>query len=237
MKCIHELFEAQVERTPDAIAVAFGERSLTYRDLDRRAEGLAERLRILGVGPDVLVALFLERSLDMIVGMLGVLKAGGAYIPLDPFHPRNRLAYMLAEAQPLALLTQGRLQPDLPPHRSQVVVIDADAPPATRLEQASASDRSHSPRDLAYVIYTSGSTGEPKGVEIEHCTVVNMLASMQRRPGIDAGETVLAITTLTFDIAVLEIFLPMTCGARVVIADSKTTIDGTALSGLIGRSG
>ena len=107
---------------------SFGDQRLSYAELNRRADGLAHRLRALGVGPDVLVAFFLERSLDMLVGMLGVLKAGGAYVPLDPTHPRNRLAYMLADAQPLVLLTQERLLPDLPPHRSHVAVIDAGAP-------------------------------------------------------------------------------------------------------------
>ena len=234
---IDELFETQVERTPDAIAVEFEESRLTYRELNRRADGLAHQLRVLGVGPNVLVALFLERSLDMVVGMLGVLKAGGAYVPLDPIYPRERLAYMLADAQPLVLLTQGRLQSELPPHHSHAVVIDAGAPPAAWLEQASAPGRAHSRRDLAYVIYTSGSTGEPKGVEIEHCAVVNMLASMRRWPGLVAEDTMLAITTLAFDIAVLEIFLPLVCGARVVIAARETVGDGVALTGLIERSG
>ena len=238
MKYIHELFETQVERTPDAVAVVFEESNLTYRELNRRADELAQQLRALGVGPDVLVALFLERSLDMVVGMLGVLKAGGAYVPLDPRHPRKRLAYVLADAQPLVLLTHGRLQSELPPHRSHVVAIDADVPPCTgRLDQAPAASSTRGPHDLAYVIYTSGSTGEPKGVEIEHCSVVNMLASMQRRPGLDAEDTMLAITTLAFDIAVLEIFLPLTCGARVVIAAGETIGDAEALIGLIERSG
>jgi amino acid adenylation domain-containing protein len=237
-KYVHELFEAQVERTPDAVAVMFEESYLTYRELNRRADGLAQRLRALGVGPDVLVALFLERSLDMVVGMLGVLKAGGAYVPLDPRHPSKRLGYVLADAQPLVLLTHGRSQSELPPHRSHVVLIDADAPPdAGRLDQASAAGRARGPRDLAYVIYTSGSTGKPKGVEIEHCSVINMLASMQRRPGLDAEDGMLAITTLAFDIAVLEIFLPLTCGARVVIAAGETVGDAEALIGLIERSG
>ena len=129
-KCIHELFEAQAERTPDAIAVTFDASSLTYRDLDRHADALAGQLRALGVGPDVLVALFLERSLDLVVGMLAVLKAGGAYVPLDPAHPRTRLAYMLEDARPLIVLTQERWRSELPPHRAQVVVIDGDAPAA-----------------------------------------------------------------------------------------------------------
>jgi amino acid adenylation domain-containing protein len=236
MPLTDELFEAQAERTPDAVAVVFEGSNLTYCELNRRADGLAKQLRALGVGPDVLVALFLDRSLDMVVGMLGVLKAGGAYVPLDPTHPPKRLAYMLADAQPLVLLTQQRLQSELPPHSSRVVVIDG-APPAAPLERNSAPGRARSPRDLAYVIYTSGSTGEPKGVEIEHRAVVNMLASMQRRPGLGAEDRMLAITTLTFDIAALEIFLPLACGARIVIAASETIRDGEALTSLIGRSG
>jgi amino acid adenylation domain-containing protein len=236
-KYIHKLFETQVERTPDAIAVIFEESTLTYRELNRRADALADQLRALGVGPDILVALFLERSLDMVVGMLGVLKAGGAYVPLEPSHPRKRLAYMLADAKPLVLLTQGRLRSKLPPHRSHVVVIDGGGPPAARLGHAPAAGRAHSPSDLAYMIYTSGSTGMPKGVEIDHRAVVNMLASMQHRPGLGAEDTMLAITTLTFDIAVLEIFLPLTLGARVVIAASETVGDGMALASLMERSG
>jgi amino acid adenylation domain-containing protein len=237
MTCIHELFETEVERKPDAIAVVFEERSLTYRELNQRADDLAQHLRALGVGPDVLVALFLERSFDMVVGMLGVLKAGGAYVPLDPIHPQKRLAYMLADAQPLVLLTQARLQSELPPHNAQLVMIEDVASEATQLKNAPALAREPTHRDLAYVIYTSGSTGEPKGVAIEHRSVVNMLTSMQKRPGLGAEDTMLAITTLVFDIAVLEIFLPLTFGARVVIAGSEITKDSVALIDLIERSG
>ena len=234
---IHELFERQVERSPHATAVVFENKSLTYSELNRRANDLAHNLRALGVGPDVLVALFFERSLDMVVGMLGVLKAGGAYIPLDPNHPRNRLEFMLADAKPLVMLTQTQLQSKLPPHRSHVIAIDAGAPKALPREHAPDANRGRSPSDLAYVIYTSGSTGDPKGVEIEHRSVVNMLASMRRRPGLDANDTMLAITTLTFDIAVLEIFLPLVCGACVVIAPSETVSDGWALAELIDQCG
>jgi amino acid adenylation domain-containing protein len=231
--CVHELFEAQAARTPDAIAASFGPTSLTYRELDQRADELAGHLRALGVGPDVLVALFLERSLDMVVGMLAVLKAGGAYVPLDPVHPRNRLAYMLEDAQPLILLTHTRLQSELPPHHAQIVLVDGETPFAP----APAAGRIADPGHLAYVIYTSGSTGQPKGVEIEHGAVVNMLASMRKRPGLDEADRMLAITTLTFDIAALEIFLPLVCGARVVIAPSETALDGMALADLIAQSG
>jgi amino acid adenylation domain-containing protein len=234
---IDELFTNQVERTPERTAAVFEDQRLSYAELNRRADELAQQLRALGVGPDVLVALYLERSLDMVVGLLGVLKAGGAYVPLDPNHPRNRIAYMLADAQPLVILTQALLQSELPPHRSHVILIDASAPPAARLEQALAPERARSPRDLAYVIYTSGSTGEPKGVEIEHRAVVNMLASMRRRPGLGAEDTMLAITTLAFDISALEIFLPLACGACAVIAPSETIVDGMALANLIERCG
>jgi amino acid adenylation domain-containing protein len=231
-KFIHELFEEQVERTPDAVALVFEESSLTYRELDRRSDALARQLRLLGVGPNVLVALFLDRSPDMVIGMLSVLKSGGAYVPLDPNHPSMRLAYMLADAAPLILLTQESLQSKLPTHRAHIVLIDADAAPPVQPHHAAHIEASR-PRDLAYVIYTSGSTGEPKGVEIEHRAVVNMLASMQRCPGLGAGDTMLAITTLSFDIAVLEIFLPLVCGASVVIAPSQTVGDGAALADLI----
>ena len=232
-RCIHELFETQAARTPDAMAVTFGASRLSYGALNRRADELAGQLRALGVGPDVLVALFLERSLDMVVGMLAVLKAGGAYVPLDPAHPPARLAYMLEDAQPLILLTQKRLQPDLPPHRAQLLLIDGEAP----LAPVPAAGPRPEPGHLAYVIYTSGSTGQPKGVEIEHRAVVNMLASMQKRPGLTAADRMLAITTLTFDIALLEIFLPLVCGACVVIAPNATAGDGVALAGLIAESG
>jgi amino acid adenylation domain-containing protein len=233
---IHKLFETQVDRTPDAIAVVFGESALSYRELDWRAEGLAQQLGAVGVGPGALVALFLERSLDMVVGMLAVLKAGGAYVPLDPTHPRNRIASILVDAQPAVLLTHTRLQFKLPQHTSHVIMIDA-VPVTIRREPGSVTLPAPTPSDLAYVIYTSGSTGKPKGVEIEHRSVTNFLASMQHRPGLGAEDTVLAITTITFDIALLEIFLPLVCGARVVIAPSETARDGAALVDLIKRCG
>jgi amino acid adenylation domain-containing protein len=232
MTCIDELFELQAERTPDAIAVVFKETSLTYGELNQRANDLAYHLRALGVGPDVLVALYLERSLEMVVGMLGVLKAKGAYVPLDLIHPPQRLAYMVADAQPLVLLTHERLRLKLPPHSAQVVAID-NVRPAPRALRPALRYAPRNPRDLAYVIYTSGSTGNPKGVEIEHRSVVNMLGSMQKTPGLSPGDTMLAVTTLVFDIAVLEILLPLTIGARIVMVPSEITRDGVALSDLI----
>src|SRR5579864_4189180 len=168
-KMIHELFETQAAKTPQTTALVFHQSSLTYRELDRRADELARRLRAWGVGPDVLVALFLERSLDMVVGILGVLKAGGAYVPLDPAHPANRIAAIVADAQPVAILTQSRLESKLPPLATAVILIDPDsssisAPGESPPGELSPPIRASAPNDLAYVIYTSGSTGKPKGV-------------------------------------------------------------------------
>jgi amino acid adenylation domain-containing protein len=236
MKSIPELFRAQAERTPDSIAVTFGDIALTYRDLNRRADELARRLRGVGVGPGVKAALYLERSIELVVAMLGVLKAGGAYVPLDPHHPRQRLSFIIDDAEPLVLLTSAHLQSEAPAHGAQVMLLDAVTPHA-RADPAREALEPPGPNDLAYVIYTSGSTGQPKGVQIEHHSVVNLLASMQRRPGLGADDILLAITTPAFDISVLEIFLPLVCGARVVIAPSEAVGDGAALINLIERSG
>jgi amino acid adenylation domain-containing protein len=233
MKCIDEAFREQAALTPDAAALRFGRETLTYQNLSQRAGALAHRLRARGVGPDVLVGLFVERSADMVVAMLGVLMAGGAYVPLDPTYPAKRIAYVLADAKPLVILTHLRLQSALPRHQAQVIIIDDDAPDSHDDMPAKSAAAARSANDLAYVIYTSGSTGEPKGVEIPHRAVTNMLASMQRKPGLTSADTMLAITTLAFDIAVLEIFLPLVCGACVVVAPIETTADGEALASLI----
>ena len=162
-KCLHELFGAQAERTPDAVAVVFEEQQLTYAELERRANQLAHHLRGLGVGPEVVVGLCIERSLEMVVGLLGILKAGGAYLPLDPSYPQERLAYMLTDARAPVLVTQAALVEQLPEHDACVVQLDADwAEIATQPTSAPASGAK--PDNLAYVIYTSGSTGKPKGV-------------------------------------------------------------------------
>jgi amino acid adenylation domain-containing protein len=236
-ECLHELFEAQAARTPDAIAAEFGQSKLTYRELSQQANDVALRLRQQGVKPGQLAALFMERSLDLVTGMLGILKAGGAYVPLDPVHPSKRLAYMLEDAQPLVLLTQERLQDKLPPHGAKVITIEARTSLAAHSDASAAPSPACTPDDLAYVIYTSGSTGKPKGVQIGHRAVVNMLASMRSRPGLSPDDRLLAITTPAFDISVLEIFLPLICGARTVIAPSEAIGDGVALANLIERSG
>ena len=210
---------------------------MTFRQLDDRADLLAHRLLTLGVGPNTLVGICVERSLEMLVGLLGILKAGGAYLPLDPAYPSDRLAFMLEDSQPRVLLTQKSLQKRLPPHQAQIVFLDALVAEKARDENPQRHQDVRRPSDLAYVLYTSGSTGKPKGVKISHRALVNFLSSMQQEPGLDAGDTLLAVTTLSFDIAGLELFLPLISGARVIIAGREVAADGVRLSALLKRSG
>jgi amino acid adenylation domain-containing protein len=232
-KWLDELIEEQIERSPHAVAAVFEGEQLTFRQLGDRANQLANYLQELGVGRNTLVAICVERSAEMLVGLLGILKAGGAYLPLDPMFPHERLAFMLEDAQPHVLLSQRRLLTDLPEHQSQVVCLDellsmrTGAPGSRRV----LVDRST--EDLAYVLYTSGSTGKPKGVQIQHRALVNFLISMQREPGITAKDSMLAITTLSFDIAGLELYLPLTVGARIVVASSEAATDGQQLVALM----
>ncbi len=221
--CLHELI---CKDSPDAIAVVAEGREISYRELDERSNQIARHLQTLGVAPETLVGICMEPSVEMIAGLLGILKAGGAYVPLDPSFPADRLAFMAADAALPVILTQDRLAASLPPHSAQVVRIDADA-----ISQQSAAplDRTATPDQLAYVIYTSGSTGQPKGVEIPHRAVANFLRSMRRAPGIAPDDILLAVTTLSFDIAALEIFLPLTAGARVALVSREVTSDGAQL--------
>jgi amino acid adenylation domain-containing protein len=234
---LHELIHQQVNRTPDAVAAVFEDRQLTFRQLDDRADQLAHRLRNLGVGPGVLVGVCVERSLDMLVGLVGILKAGGAYVPLDPAYPSDRLAFMLEDSVPVVLLTQLSLEKRLPAHQAQIVFLDAPVAERTRDRGRQLYPDACEPSDLAYVLYTSGSTGKPKGVKISNRALVNFLSSMQREPGLSTGDTLLAVTTLSFDIAGLELFLPLISGARVVIAGREVATDGARLSSLLRRSG
>jgi amino acid adenylation domain-containing protein/FkbM family methyltransferase len=228
--CLHELIEVQAGRTPEQVALVFEQESLTYDELNRRSNQLARHLSRLGVGPDVLVGLSVERSPEMVVGILGVLKAGGAYVPLDPSYPQNRLVYMVEDSQMKVLLTHRGLEQKLPVRPPVVVHLDSDWNEiATR--SATATDLpSVSQQNLAYVLYTSGSTGKPKGVEIQHSAIVNFLLSMQRKPGFSASDALLAVTTLSFDIAGLELYLPLICGGKVVIASREDTRDPTRLA-------
>jgi amino acid adenylation domain-containing protein len=224
-------FEAQAERTPDAVAVVCDERQLTYRELNLRSGQLAQYLRGRGVGPETLVGICIERSLDMVVGLLGILKAGGAYVPLDPAYPRERINFVLEDARVALLLTQEKLLA-WPEHQAKVICLDRDWD-AIAADPVRPMDSGLSPDNLAYVIYTSGSTGKPKGVQIEHRAVINFLDSMRREPGLTEQDTLLAVTTLSFDIAGLEIFLPLTTGAKLVIAGQEVAADGARLARLL----
>ena len=235
-QCIHHLFEAQVDRTPASLAVGFEDRHLSYQALDQKANQLAHHLQTLGVGADVLVGVALERSELMLVALLGVLKAGGAYVPMDPDYPGARLAYMLEHAGVRVLLTQDSMLERMPEHQAQLVCIDNDWDSISQLatERPAAAVR---PEYLAYVIYTSGSTGKPKGVQVHHGAVVNFLNSMARKPGMSARDVLLAVTTLSFDIAVLELFLPLTVGGRVQIVSREVSGDGDQLLSALKETG
>ena len=231
-----ELFEAQVEKTPDAIAAVFEQETITYRDLNARANQLARRLKGLGVGPERLVGIYVERSLSMLVGLLGIFKAGGAYVPLDPLFPKERLSFMLTDAGVSVLVTQESLADELPRAAGVLAVcLDAGWPEISRESGDNLSEKTR-PEHPAYVIYTSGSTGLPKGVEITHRALVNFLCSMRDEPGIAADDVLLAVTTLSFDIAGLELYVPLIAGARVVIASHAVAADGIRLRELLESS-
>ena len=234
--CLHELLAAQAKCTPAAIAVQFEGRSLTYARLDARANQLASLLRKLGVQREVLVGLCVERSLEMVVALLGILKAGGAYVPLDPAYPSDRIKYVLDDAQVKVLITQESLLSSLPSTSAAVVCLDPEWKALTG-ESELEIPADVSPENLAYVIYTSGSTGKPKGVQLEHRSVVNFLCSMQREPGLSRNDVLVAVTTLSFDIAGLEMYLPLLAGARLVVASREQTYDGRLLAQLMERCG
>jgi amino acid adenylation domain-containing protein len=227
-KCIHELFEAQVERALGAVAVVFEDQQLTYRKLNGRANQLAHHLKKLGIGPDVLVGLCVERSLDMIVGILGILKAGGAYVPLDPEYPKERLAFQLDDTKASVLLTQERLLGDLPQHDGRVICLDRDWAEIARENEAN-SESGVTAENLAYVIYTSGSTGKPKGVMIPHRALYNHMLWMQERFPLDAADCVLQKTPFCFDASVWEFFAPIIAGARLILARPRANQDGAYL--------
>jgi amino acid adenylation domain-containing protein len=235
--CLDRLIDEQTERTPDAVATVFEDQQLTYRELGKRAQQLACYLQSQGVGRNTLVAICMNRSLEMLVGLLAIMKAGAAYLPLDPSFPPDRLALMLEDARPLLLLTQQKLRNHVGAQQARVVCLEELPASVWQGQDVPSHQGGRDADDLAYVLYTSGSTGRPKGVEIQHRALVNFLISMQQEPGIDAGDTLLAITTLSFDISGLELYLPLIAGARVVIATSETARDGKKLSALMERCG
>jgi len=235
-QCLHELFEQQAQQRPDAVAVSCGQQQLTYKELNERANRLARYLRHRGAAPDVMIGICVERSLEMLVGILGILKSGAAYVPLSPGTPAERLAVMLEDSHPPVLLATSDARETLPPNCGNVVLLD-DHWDQIAKESAEPLEPVASGENLAYVIFTSGSTGRPKGVQIPHQAVVNFLLSMEREPGIAPDDVLLAVTTLTFDISVLELFLPLSVGAQVVIASRHDAADGIALKDLLTNSG
>ncbi len=233
---VHELFEERAQNTPGAVAVVFGGDQITYQQLNERSSQLARHLQTLGVAPGVITAICVDRSIEMVVGLLGIWKAGGAYLPLDPDFPRERLEFMLADSAAQVLLTQQSLGGALPAHKGIIVNLDSDWPVIATQECGNLPGPGDA-ANIAYVLYTSGSTGKPKGVRIQHRALVNFLSSMRDKPGLSAGDTLLAVTTLSFDIAGLELWLPLTVGARAVVASRKTAQNAEELARLASQCG
>ena len=233
-KNVQQLFECQVNHTPNAVAVEFEQTCLTYADLNRKANQLAHYLKERGVGPDVVTGIFLDRSLDMVVAVLAVLKAGAAYLPLDISYPLERLSFIVNDAGVPILITQERLLSRLPQCESEIICLDRRDTDITR-QSANNPVVQTTRENLAYVIYTSGSTGKPKGVQLTQSALVNLLTAMRER--ISADDVLLSVTTLSFDIATLEICLPLTTSARLVIASKEATVDGRELIQLMKTSG
>ena len=217
-KCFHQLFEIQVEKTPDAIAVIFNNTSKTYRELNRQANVLARHLGEMGVGPGIRVGILMEKSFEIIDALLGVHKAGGIYVPIPTSFPTERLRYILKDADVSVLITNidVELQDD---HDVCIVKLNDDLILTTRDESNLQSNIT--PEDLAYIMYTSGSTGNPKGVMVQHFALVNFLWSMLQKPGINKDDILLSVTSISFDIAALELFLPLLTGATVVITPKE----------------
>ncbi|HVQ32095.1 MAG TPA: amino acid adenylation domain-containing protein, partial [Vicinamibacteria bacterium] len=234
--CVQELIGAQAARTPTRTAVVCGDRTLSYGDLERRSTQLARRLVRQGVTEGSLVGICMERSLEMVVGLLGVLKAGAAYVPLDPAFPQARLVHMLDDARLPLVLTQSELVDALP--RTGVPRLFLDRHEVLEVEGDEGDALPTGSLDgLAYVIYTSGSTGRPKGVEVGHRGLTNFLCSMRNEPGLTETDVLVSVTTLSFDIAGLELYLPLLAGARLVVARRDVAQDGRQLASLLRDSG
>ncbi|MHC4846222.1 MAG: non-ribosomal peptide synthetase, partial [Planctomycetota bacterium] len=216
---LHGLFEEQAGRTPDAVAVTFREDSLTYAELDARSNQVAHHLRTLGVGPDVMVGISVERSLEMVVGLMGIAKAGGAYVPMDPAYPPQRIVYMIEDSKVPVLLTQRHLAPDLPECDSTIVLLD-DTSLFDGLE-TSAPESGADALSLSYVIYTSGSTGAPKGVLLNHQGRVNNFMDFNRRFDVGAGDALIALASLSFDMCAYDVFGTLMAGATIVMPDPE----------------
>jgi len=227
-KCIHQLFEQIALQKPEDIAIKFHDYHLKYGELNEKANKLARYLKEYGVGADKLVGIYLDRSIEMVIGLLGILKSGSAYLPLDPMFPHDRLQYMLEDADASILLTQDKLRNSFQGYRGKVICIDTDWESIANCSGEDLKTAINS-WNLAYIIYTSGSTGKPKGVQIEHKSVVNYLTSMQNYLCFNQDDKLLSVTTLSFDISVLDIFLPLITGAKLVMVTKEESLDGAFL--------
>ena len=227
-----ELIARQALRTPLACAIVCGSRSMSYAELDRAANRLARTLLDRGLAPATRIAVLLERSTELVVTLLGILKAGSAYIPLDPAYPTERLSHVLDDARPAAIVSTSTVIRRFARGDIATLLLDEERP-AIDAVGSGAIERVPDPDAVAYVIYTSGSTGVPKGVQIPHRSVVNLLCAMRTRPGMAPSDTLVSVTTISFDIAVLELFLPLIVGAKVVLAEERDLTDGMALQHLL----
>jgi amino acid adenylation domain-containing protein len=234
--CLHQLIEAQAERTPEAVAVEFEGSQLRYRELNERANQLAHCLQGMGIGPDTLVGICMQRSLELVVALYAVLKAGGAYVPIDPEYPQERMAFMLQDADVPVLLTQARLAASLPPHNSRVVCVDGEWELIARESAANPAGKTDSSH-LAYMIYTSGSTGRPKGAMNTHRGICNRLLWMQDQYRLREADKILQKTPFSFDVSVWEFFWPLLVGARLVVAEPGGHRDAAYLVKLIREQG
>ncbi|NEP14919.1 MAG: amino acid adenylation domain-containing protein, partial [Symploca sp. SIO2C1] len=231
-QCIQELFEAQVEKTPDAVAVVFGEQQLTYSQLNSKANQLAHYLQKLGVEPDTLVGICVERSVEMLVGLLAILKAGGAYVPLDSSYPSERLAYMLSDARISVLLTQQSLVTLLPEHQAEIVCLDSDWSTIAQFSTELLSSEVK-PSNLGYIIYTSGSTGKPKGVAMSQRALVNLIRWQQQEAIFGQGATTLQFAPISFDVSFQEIFSTWCSGGSLVLVSQEVRREPLALMQLL----
>lgn len=227
-KCVHQLFEEQAQKSEEKIALLLEGKSLTYRELNERANCVAHYLQKLGISRESVVGLCMDRSVDMVIGLFAILKAGGCYLPLDPTYPLERLKWMIKDSGMRILLTQEKFQGNLS-FSGNILCIDKDWETVSKESKDNTSIKLD-PASIAYVIYTSGSTGKPKGVQVEHRSVVNFLESMKKEPGMTDADRLLAVTTLSFDIAALELYLPLTVGASIELASNSDYGDSTWLA-------
>ncbi|MFN9547678.1 MAG: non-ribosomal peptide synthetase, partial [Cyanobacteriota bacterium] len=240
-QCVHELFEIQADSSPEAIAVAFGEQCLTYAELNASANRLAHHLITQGIRPDDRVAIGVERSLEMVVGLLAILKAGGAYVPLDPAYPEERLAFMLEDSTPVALLVHGATRERFATLAQGLPVVDLDADAGAWAERSATNPNPTAfgltSNHLAYVIYTSGSTGKPKGVMIEHRGVCNLVTAQIREFALGPNSRFLQFASVSFDACVMEVFNALCSGAVLHLPSPKIKLVGEALASTIARHG